>query len=91
MFTKILIANRGEIACRIIRTCQRLGIKTVAIYSTVDQEALHVKMDSLGAGRFPKRPAPKLSIPATVSCLKMLNSLVSVKRRVFALSARTQM
>ena len=44
MFTKILIANRGEIACRIIRTCQRLGIKTVAIYSTVDQEALHVKL-----------------------------------------------
>ena len=44
MFTKILIANRGEIACRIIRTCQKLGIKTVAIYSTVDQKALHVKM-----------------------------------------------
>ena len=44
MFTKILIANRGEIACRIIRTCQRLGIKTVAIYSTVDQETLHVKL-----------------------------------------------
>ena len=44
MFTKILIANRGEIACRIIRTCQRLGIKTVAIYSTVDQEALHVQL-----------------------------------------------
>ena len=44
MFTKILIANRGEIACRIIRTCQRLGIKTVAVYSTVDQEALHVKL-----------------------------------------------
>ena len=44
MFTKILIANRGEIACRIIRTCQKLGIKTVAIYSTVDRETLHVKM-----------------------------------------------
>ena len=44
MFAKILIANRGEIACRIIRTCQRLGIKTVAVYSTVDQEALHVKL-----------------------------------------------
>ena len=43
MFTKILIANRGEVACRIIRTCQRLGIKTVAIYSTADQDALHVK------------------------------------------------
>ena len=44
MFTKILIANRGEIACRIIRTCKKLGIETVAIYSTVDQDALHVKM-----------------------------------------------
>ena len=44
MFTKILIANRGEIACRIIRTCQSLGIKTVASYSMVDQQALHVKM-----------------------------------------------
>ena len=44
MFSKVLIANRGEIACRIIRTCQRMGIKTVAVYSTADQAALHVKM-----------------------------------------------
>jgi len=44
VFTKILIANRGEIACRIIRTCQKLGIKTVAVYSTVDQKGLHVSM-----------------------------------------------
>ena len=43
-FTKLLIANRGEIACRIIRTAQRLGIKCVAIYSAVDSNALHVKM-----------------------------------------------
>jgi len=43
VFTKILIANRGEIACRIIRTCRKMGIQTVAIYSTVDKEALHVK------------------------------------------------
>ncbi len=43
MFNKILIANRGEIACRIIRTCQKLGIKTVAIYSDADQKALHVQ------------------------------------------------
>ena len=44
MFSKILIANRGEIACRIIGTCRKLGIATVAIYSTADQDSLHVKM-----------------------------------------------
>jgi len=43
MFKKILIANRGEIALRIIRTCKEMGIKTVAVYSTVDEESLHVK------------------------------------------------
>ena len=42
MFSKILIANRGEIACRVIRACKRLGIKTVSIYSTVDANSLHV-------------------------------------------------
>lgn len=43
MFTKILIANRGEIACRVARTARRLGIKTVAVYSTADAQAQHVK------------------------------------------------
>ena len=43
MFNKILIANRGEIALRIIRTCKEMGIKTVAIYSTADRESLHVR------------------------------------------------
>jgi len=43
MFKKILIANRGEIALRIIRTCKEMGIKTVAIYSTADKNSLHVK------------------------------------------------
>ncbi|MFN7376965.1 MAG: biotin carboxylase N-terminal domain-containing protein, partial [Pseudanabaena sp.] len=46
MFSKILIANRGEIACRIIRTCDRLGIKSVAVYSQADTYALHVSMAS---------------------------------------------
>jgi propionyl-CoA carboxylase alpha chain len=44
MFKKILIANRGEIACRIIRTAQRMGIATVAVYSDADAEALHIRM-----------------------------------------------
>ena len=44
MFTKILIANRGEIACRVIRTARRMGIKTVAVYSDADARAPHVRM-----------------------------------------------
>src|SRR6056300_1595185 len=44
MFHKILIANRGEIALRIIRACKELGIKTVAVHSDVDSESLHVKL-----------------------------------------------
>ncbi len=44
MFQKILVANRGEIACRVIKTAKRMGIKTVAVYSDADQDSLHVKM-----------------------------------------------
>src|SRR3954452_9105027 len=44
LFNKILIANRGEIACRVIKTCRKMGIATVAVYSDADRNALHVEM-----------------------------------------------
>src|SRR5215469_18823865 len=44
MFKKILIANRGEIACRVIKTARKMGIGTVAVYSEADKDALHVEM-----------------------------------------------
>ena len=44
MFKKILIANRGEIACRVIKTARKMGIKTVAVFSDADRDALHVEM-----------------------------------------------
>ena len=44
MFTKILIANRGEIACRVIQTARKMGIQTVAVYSEADKEARHVEL-----------------------------------------------
>ncbi len=57
MFKKILIANRGEIACRVIRTARRMGIKTVAVYSDADARAPHVKMADEACG-WARRPRP---------------------------------
>ena len=57
MFRKILIANRGEIACRVIKTARRMGIKTVAVYSDADRQALHVSMadEAVHIGASPPR------------------------------------
>ena len=57
MFSKILIANRGEIAVRIIRACKEMGIATVAVYSEADRDALHVSFadESICIGPAPAR------------------------------------
>src|SRR5450755_4365478 len=57
MFSKILIANRGEIACRVIKTARRLGIKTVAVYSDADANARHVALadEAIHIGGSPAR------------------------------------
>ena len=75
MFKKILIANRGEIALRIIRTCKEMGIKTVAVYSTADRESLHVRFADEAVCIGP--PAAKdsyLNIPNIISAVEITNS-----------------
>ncbi|WP_421890478.1 acetyl-CoA carboxylase biotin carboxylase subunit [Marinoscillum sp.] len=75
MFDKILIANRGEIALRIIRTCKEMGIKTVAVYSTADADSLHVRFADEAVCIGP--PASKdsyLKIPQIISAAEITNA-----------------
>ena len=71
MFKKILIANRGEIALRVIRTCREMGIKTVAVYSTADAESLHV--------RFADEAVCIGPAPSNLSYLKMSNIIAAAE------------
>ncbi|KTD26141.1 acyl CoA carboxylase subunit alpha [Legionella lansingensis] len=71
MFNKILIANRGEIACRIMKTCREMGIQTVAIYSTVDKDSLHVtQADSAVCVGEAAAKASYLNIQAVIDAAK---------------------
>ncbi|TVR79559.1 MAG: acetyl-CoA carboxylase biotin carboxylase subunit [Chitinophagaceae bacterium] len=75
MFKKILIANRGEIALRIIRTCREMGILTVAVYSTADKESLHVKFaDEAVCIGPPKSTLSYLSIPNIMAAAEITNA-----------------
>jgi acetyl-CoA carboxylase biotin carboxylase subunit len=75
MFKKILIANRGEIALRVIRTCKEMGIKTVAVYSTADAESLHVKFadEAVCIGPAPSHES-YLKIPNIIAAAEITNA-----------------
>lgn len=75
MLQKILIANRGEIALRVIRTCREMGIKTVAVYSTADKESLHVKFadEAVCIGR-PQSADSYLNIPNIMAAAEITNA-----------------
>ena len=75
MFNKILIANRGEIALRIIRTCKDMGIKTVAVYSTADKSSLHVRFaDEAVCIGAPQGKDSYLNIPNIISAVEITNA-----------------
>jgi acetyl-CoA carboxylase biotin carboxylase subunit len=75
MFKKILIANRGEIAVRIIRACKEWGISTVAVHSDVDRESMHVKMADESVCIGSHQPANSyLNIPALMSAIELTNA-----------------
>ena len=98
MFKKILIANRGEIALRIIHACRELGIKTVAVYSEADENSLHVRFADEDVCIGPPRsadsylnvPAPTRSIRATASCPKAPTSPRSARPATSDSSAPTR-
>jgi acetyl-CoA carboxylase, biotin carboxylase subunit len=75
MFKKILIANRGEIALRVIRTCKEMDIKTVAVYSTADRESLHVRFadEAVCIGAPPSKES-YLNIPRIISAAEITNA-----------------
>ena len=75
MFKKILIANRGEIAVRVIRACKEWGISTVAIHSDVDRDSMHVKLADESVCVGPHQPSNSyLNIPAIMSAIELTNS-----------------
>src|SRR5512136_796490 len=72
MFSKVLIANRGEIALRIIRACRELGIRTVAVYSEIDRNSLHVRFadEAICIGQAPSAKS-YLNVPAIISAAEI--------------------
>src|ERR1700712_2787825 len=72
MFRKVLIANRGEIALRVISACKEMGIRTVAVYSEADRNSLHVRFADEAIGIGPARSAESyLNVPAVISAAEI--------------------
>ena len=79
MFSKILIANRGEIALRVLKACKEMGIGTVAIYSEADKDLKHVKMaDEAVCIGPPESSKSYLNIPAIISACELTLSLIHI-------------
>src|SRR5258707_11011460 len=74
MFRKVLIANRGEIALRVISACREMGIRTVAVYSEADRDSLHVRFaDEAICIRPPRASDSYLNVPAVISAAEIAN------------------
>ncbi len=75
MFSKVVIANRGEIALRVLRACRELGIGTVAVHSTADRELIHVRLADESVCIGPPEPSKSyLNIPAIIAAAEVTDA-----------------
>ena len=91
MFDKILIANRGEIALRVVRACREMGIRSVAVHSTADSDAMHVRMadEAICIGP-PSATQSYLSVPSIIAVAMALRPLPMAKKSLTMVSTNVR-